>query len=120
MPKLDIQPFDHAGLLAYMQEAKGIQFQCSDLAKVFGKTTSAMRICLFSLIQSNKIKSLVVKGAHVYFIPAATEAEPVRDEKWKSSFKAYTLPQGIGDRCRELYPEDHRLITVHQNIAGKR
>ena len=120
MPKLNTRPFDNASLLAYMQESSGIQFQCSDLAKVFGKTTTAMRSSLFTLIQSNKIKSAIVKGAHVYFIPAEHDTQPVESEKWKTSFKAYSLPQGIGDRCRELYPEDHRLITVHQNIAGKK
>ena len=98
-------------VLAYMTENAGTKYQMSDLAKAFRCTTIDVREEVIAL--GEQIRSTVI-GRHRYFyIPDAAQlsAERRTVQKMRSK-KVYVPPTGNRARCRELYPEGHRFITM--------
>jgi len=98
-------------VLAYMNENAGTRYQMSDLSKAFRCTTIDMREVVKSI--STKVRSVVIGRSRYFYIPDANQLDMERNEQRKiRQNKEYVPPSGNRARCRELYPEGHRFITM--------
>ena len=88
-----------------MQANINTKYTAAALAGIFKVPPALMRELLAELMALKKIDCVSNHSKH-FFIPQEKK-EPFQSFKFNKPFKPLVLPKGIGERCRELYPEGH-------------
>lgn len=122
MPVKHAQEYSQIGVFEYIQQNKGIRYQCNKLAKVFQCDSDDMRDTLDALVEKNWVQTASSGRAKLFFIRTESEKFAI-DEMDKSQMSAPAKPyQQVGrawDTVRERLADFRAGPSLHSDIANK-